>query len=60
VNSFVVFSSRAYILEKIQRKKQLPQNDNRPSYDIEAKISRHAAVIRENVDIPAIYRLLKL
>lgn len=49
---------RNYILNKIRAKKKLPLTENRPTFDIDAEISRLAAILRENIDLNAIYSLI--
>jgi cobyric acid synthase CobQ len=49
---------RDYILNKIRLKKNLPVPQNHRDFNIDEELSRLASILRESIDIDAIYHLL--
>jgi cobyric acid synthase CobQ len=51
---------RNHILNKIRLKKNLPIPKNKEDFSIDTELSRLATILRESLDINAIYRLLEI
>jgi adenosylcobyric acid synthase len=50
---------RSHILNRIRRKKGLPIPQNQEDFNLDGELSRWAAILRESIDMKAIYRLLR-